>query len=179
MKPTLMLLSILAAGFWESGMAQNENRKLIGEDRAGQIAMAKAVSGRVEFIERRVDADKTVYEVYVMQGDTLCKTIVDSYTGLVDTMIVDTENGRARLQARLLSKKRAELAAKAAVAGDIMRWRLRHEGGNWFYRFQIETPNGKLKEVYVNEHDFKVTRIKTFRTLDKDIAGATAKPQNN
>jgi len=179
MKPTLMLLSILAVGFWESGMAQNEDRKLIGDDRASQIALAKADSGRVEFIERRVDENKAVYEVYVMQGDTLRKTSVDSYTGVVDTVIIDAENGRARLQARILSQKRAELAAKAAVAGDIMRWRLRHEGGNWFYRFQIETPNGKLKEVYVNEHDFKVARVKTFRTLDKDIAGATAKPQTN
>jgi uncharacterized membrane protein YkoI len=179
MKPTLMLLSILAVGFCEPGMAQNENRKLIGEDRAGQIALAQAASGRVEFTERRVDGNKAVYEVYVMQGDTLRKTIIDSYTGVVDTLIVDTVNGRACLQARILSQKRAKLAAKAAVAGEVMRWRLRLEDGIWFYRFQIETANSELKEVYVNEQDFKVACVKTFRVLDKDSAGATGKPKPN
>lgn len=179
MKPALVLLSILALGSWQSGMAQNESRKLIGEDRAGQIALAQVEAGRVEFIERKVDRAKTVYEVYVMQGDTLCRTVVDGYTSVVDTVIVDVESGRERLKARILSQKRAELAAKAAVAGDIMRWRLRRAGGNWFYRFQIETPNGTLKEVYVKEHDFKVARVKTFRALDKNIADAETKPQTN
>lgn len=170
MKLALLALSIFILGETESGWAQKENRRLIGEEQAQQLALAKVGAGRVEFTERKVTAAKTVYEVYVMLGDTLCKTVVDGYTSVIDTVLVDAVNGRERLQARMLSQKRAALAAKAAVSGVILRWRLRHEGVHWFYRFQIETPQGQIKEVYVNEYDFKVTEIKTVRALDKDVA---------
>jgi len=140
MKRTLLLLCLWAVCDVESGWAQKENRRLIGDERVQQIALAKIGAGRVEFTERRVKAAKTVYEVYVMRGDTLCKAVVDGYTSALDTIIVDAVNGRERIQARMLSQKRATLAAKAAMSGVILRWRLRHEGENWFYRFQIETP---------------------------------------
>lgn len=161
MKHALLVLSIWAVGFSASGFAQNEGRKLIGEDRAQQVALSKVGAGRVEFIERRGDEPEMVYEVYVMKGDTLFKTLIEAYNGALDTIIVDAQNGRRRLEARMFAKKRAELVAKAAVAGEVMRWRLKHEDGIWFYRFQIETPEGKIKEVYVNEYNFKVTRIKS------------------
>lgn len=167
MKHALMLLSIWAVGFSELGFAQNEGRKLIGEDRAHQVALTKVGAGRVEFIERRGDEPEMVYEVYVMQGDTLFKTVIDAYTSALDTIIIDAKNGRRRLQARILAKKRAELVAKAAVAGEVMRWRLKHEDGGWFYRFQIETPDGKLKEVYVDEYNFKVVRVKSPKIQSK------------
>lgn len=173
MKLALWFLSICVAGYMESAWAQKENRRLIGDERAQQIALAKVGAGRTEFTERKVSAAKTVYEVYVMRGDTLCKAIIDGYTSAVDTVIVDAVHGRERLQGRMLSQKRAALAAKTAISGVILRWRLRQEDENWFYRFQIETPKGQIKEIYVNEYDFKVARVKIFRELDKDIAEAS------
>jgi hypothetical protein len=68
-----------------------------------------------------------VDEVYLMKGDTLFKTLIEAYNGALDTIIVDTHNGRGRLEARMFAKKRAELVAKVAVAAEVMRWRLKHE----------------------------------------------------
>jgi uncharacterized membrane protein YkoI len=163
-----MLLSILAVGLAESGIAQREGRKLIGEDRAGEIALTKVGAGRVEFIERRGDNLTMVYEAYVMQGNTLFKTIIDSYTGVLNTIVVDSVNGRCRLQARMLSKKRAELAAKATVAGEVTRWRLKYENNIWCYRFQIETAEGQVKEVYVDERNFKVLQVKAAKVQSNE-----------
>lgn len=179
MKRALMILSLCAFGAMENGWAQKETRRLIGEERAQKLAVNKVGAGRVEFTERKVKAAKTVYEVYVMQGDTLCKVTVDGYTSAIDALIVDPMTGRDRLQARVLSQKRAALAAKAVVSGVILRWRLRYESEKWFYRFQIETPKGQIKEVYVNEYDFKVTRIKMVHALDTDMANISASPQPN
>jgi len=179
MKLTLWILSILVFGEIKSGWGQKENRRLLGEERAQQIALAKVGAGRVEFTERKVKPAKTVYEVYVMRSDTLCKTVIDGYTSMIDTVLIDAVTGRERLQARMLSQKRAALAAKAAVRGVILRWRLRYEDEHWFYRFQIETAKGQLKEVYVNEYDFKVTDIKTVRALDKDMADIAASVKPN
>lgn len=177
MKFSFLLLSFWICGGAENCWAQKDSRRLIGDERASQLALAKVGVSRVEFIERKAKAEKTIYEVYLMRGDTLRKVTIDGYTSVIDTVIVDVTNGRERLQARVLSQRRAALAAKAAVKGEILRWRLRYENENWFYRFQIETLQGQLKEIYVTEYDFKVARIKTVRTLDTDIANISASPQ--
>jgi len=167
MKPTRMLFGILAVGFVALGITQIKGRKVIEEDQAHQIALAKLGAGKVRFSERRRDRARTIYEVYVTRNDTLLRVVVDGATSAVDTVMVDAENSRSRLQARLIAKKRAETAALAAVPGEVARWKIKNNGDNWFYRFFIETSDGKLKEVYVDGDNFKVVRVREIKTPAK------------
>jgi len=167
MKPTLMLCGIWVVGISELGMAQVETRKLIKDEQACEVAMTKIGARRIAFVERKGKENRAYYEVYVMRGDTLVKAVVDGYTGKLDTVIIEAKNGRQRLEARMLAQRRAEVAAKAAVMGEVTRWKLKTNGERWSYRFQIETPDGKLKEVYVDENNFKVLRVKALKTSDK------------
>jgi uncharacterized membrane protein YkoI len=165
LKPALMLTMGAFIGFMKMGMAQtNGHNKLIKEDRACQIATEKLGASRVEFIERIGDDHRTVYEVYIMKGDTLLKAVVNGYTSKVDTVNVYTDASREKLQARILAKTRAENVALAAVSGEVARWKLKYDDGLWCYRFRIETPDGKLKEVFVDRYSFKLVRVKEYET---------------
>ncbi len=132
----------------------------MNEDRLRELVKDKLSPGRVEFIERKDNDSLTVYEYYLMQGDTLRKFVVNARTGVVDTVFVETQQGRAMLMARQIAQTRAESAALTAVAGEIIRWKLKKSEGVWFYKFRIATLKGKLKDVFVDKESFEVKRVR-------------------
>ncbi len=144
----------------ESAIGQVANKKPIGEDQALEAVKANLQRGRVEFVERKSDGDKTVYDFYIMRGDTLVNAVVNGHTRTIDSISVDFKTGRQRLEARKLSKARAEAAALKEVPGEVTRWKLRQFEKYLCYRFHIETPKKKWKEVYVDAGNYKVIRVK-------------------
>jgi uncharacterized membrane protein YkoI len=164
MKLALRLVLGAFIGFTELGISQNGmHKKPITEDQAHKIVTEKVGVGQVVFVERKGDDSGTAYEIYVARGDSLIKAIVNGHSGLLDTLIINPEDGRTKMQARILAMTRAENAALAAVPGEITRWKLRQHDDTWFYRFIIETQDRKLKEVYVDANNFKVTKVKQHK----------------
>ncbi len=145
--------------------AQAEAGKIMNEDRVRDLIKDKLALGRLEFLERRDDDSLTVYEYFLMHGDTLHKVVVNARRGEIDTVVVDVQQGRAVLQARQIAQTRAEAAALAAVPGEIIRWKLKKSEGVWFYKFRIATLKGKLKDVFVDKESFEVKRVRKHEEI--------------
>lgn len=153
--------------FYEGhAVAQAATGKIMSEERLRTLVKDRLTFGQLEFIERRDDDSLTVYEYFLMRGDTLQKIVVNARSGQVDTVIVEAEQGRAQLRARQIAFARAESAAREAVAGEIIRWKLKRSEGLWFYKFRIATPKGKLKDVFVDKESFKVKRVRPYEQVE-------------
>ena len=141
--------------------------RIIHEDRITELVLSKLGSGHVEFVERRDDDTLTIYDVYFTKADTLMKIVCNGRTGTFEVRPLDPAQGRMLLQARMLAKTRAENAALEAVAGQVLRWKLKCEEEKWYYWFRIETPRNKWKNVYIDRDSFEVIKIKTFKKFDE------------
>lgn len=144
----------------ETSLGQVAHKKPIDEDQALEVVKASLQRGRVEFVERKSDGDKTVYDFFIMRGDTLVNAVVNGHTSAIDSISFDVTTGKQRLEARKLSKARAEAAALKEVPGEVTRWKLRQFEKYWCYRFHIETIDKKWKEVYIDAGNYKVIRVK-------------------
>lgn len=140
--------------------AQAESEKIMNEERLRDLIKDKLALGKLEFVERRDDDSLTVYEYFLMQGDTLHKVVVNARRGKVDTVQVEVAQGRSILQARQIAQTRAEAAALAKIPGEVVRWKLKKSEGVWFYKFRIATPKGKLKDVFVERDSFEVRHVR-------------------
>lgn len=165
MKNACLLFSIMVTLSTTPVAAQPEAGKIINEERVRELVKAQLTLGRLEFVERRDDDSLTVYEYFLMQGDTLHKVLVNGRSGGVDTVIVEAKQGRAILQARQIAQTRAEAAALAAVKGEILRWKLKKSEGVWFYKFRIATPKGKLKDIFVDKESFEVKHVRKHEEI--------------
>lgn len=162
MKKTLLLFTTAVLLCQTRAIAQPVYGKIMNEDRVRELVKDHLALGQLEFVERKDDDSLTVYEYFLLHEDTLHKVLVNGRAGTVDTIIVELQNGRAQLQARQLAYTRAETAALAAVAGEVMRWKLKKSEGKWFYKFRIETAKGKFKDVFVDKESFEVARVRNY-----------------
>ncbi len=140
--------------------AQAESGKIMNEERLRELIKDRLTLGKLEFIERRDDDSLTVYEYFLMHGDTLHKVVVNARRGKIDTVHVAVEQGRAILQARQIAQTRAETAALAKIPGEVIRWKLKKSEGVWFYKFRIATLKGKFKDVFVERDSFEVRHVR-------------------
>lgn len=166
MKNLFLFFTTVIILFESQAVAQAASGKIMSEDRLRELVKDRLTLGQLEFIERRDDDSLTVYEYFLMRGDTLHKVVVNARNGAIDTVIVEAQQGRSQLQARLIAFARAEVAALQAVAGEIMRWKLKRSEGVWFYKFRIETAKGKLKDVFVDKESFEVKRVRKYEQVD-------------
>ncbi len=160
MKTACLLFATIVSFSAAPVAAQAEVGKIMNEDRLRVLIKDRMGLGKLEFVERRDDDSLTVYEYFLMQGDTLHKVVVNARLGAVDTVIVEAQQGRAVLQARQIALTRAETVALAAVPGEIMRWKLKKSEGVWLYKFRIATIKGKFKDVFVDKESFKVKQVR-------------------
>lgn len=145
--------------------AQAEAGKITNEERLRELIKDRLALAKLEFIERRDNDSLTVYEYFLMHGDTLHKVVVNARWVRIDTVIVEAQQGRAVLQARQIAQTRAEAAALAKVPGEIIRWKLKKSEGVWFYKFRIATPKGKLKDVFVEKESFEVKHVRKYEEV--------------
>jgi uncharacterized membrane protein YkoI len=160
MKTTCLLLAAVVTFCAAPVAAQAESGKIMNEERLRGLIKDKLTLGKLEFVERRDDDSLTVYEYFLMQGDTLHKVVVNARRGEIDTVLVEVQQGRAILQARQIAQTRAEAAALAKIPGEIIRWKLKKSEGVWFYKFRVATPKGKLKDVFVEKESFEVKHVR-------------------
>lgn len=165
MKIACLLFAALAAFCAAPVAAQAEAGKITNEERLRELIKDRLALAKLEFVERRDNDSLTVYEYFLMQGDTLHKVVVNARRVRIDTVIIDAQQGRAVLQARQIAQTRAEAAALAKIPGEIIRWKLKKSEGVWFYKFRIATPKGKLKDVFVEKESFEVKHVRKYEEI--------------
>lgn len=160
MKTAYLVFTTMLFFTGATASAQAESGKIINEERLRDLIKDKLPLGKLEFVERRDDDTLTVYEYFLMQGDTLHKVVVNARHGKIDTVHINVAQGRAALQARQIAYTRAEAAALAKIPGEVIRWKLKKSEGVWFYKIRVATSKGKLKDVFVDRESFEVKHVR-------------------